>query len=186
MSAGEPVPSWAPYFLSVTPHAILPLQKTRSQDEDLHLINMQVRHDDGWGGLSLSQLSLCCAVSPFDILAGALDFANIEGQDSALVPLTQDVLYALVADLEMMSEYIQNNFALRESGKPLSKLDATMFALRAIHVLDSGAFLLQPHTLARRSVRGQAGTAVWTWLHSLTPQAWFYCAYHAAACTNVL
>ena len=42
MSAGEPVPSWAPYFLSVTPHAILPLQKTRNQSEHLNFVTMQV------------------------------------------------------------------------------------------------------------------------------------------------
>ena len=95
-------------------------------------------------------LSLCCAVSPFEALVHALDCADIEGEDSAISPLTQATLDRLVADpdaLRKMSAYLQYKFTIRGSGQPLSEKQAANLAVKAVMCLSSGAFLLQPCTL---------------------------------------
>ena len=98
-------------------------------------------------------LSLCCAVSPFEALVHALDCADIEGEDSAISPLTQATLDRLVADpdaFRKMSAFLQHKFTIRGSGQPLSEKQATNLAIGAVMCLSSGAFLLHPYTLVGR------------------------------------
>ena len=98
-------------------------------------------------------LSLCCAVSPFEALVHALDCADIEGEDSAISPLTQATLDRLVADpdaFRKMSAFLQHKFTIRGSGQPLSEKQAADLAIRAMMRLSSGAFLLHPYTLVGR------------------------------------
>jgi len=162
------------------------------------------------------------AESPFDTLLNAIQHPNVVGRDNPSAPLTQKVLDDLIADKAKMQVFVQNMFKIRGSEARLSDDDASAFAWRAVAHLDNGAFLLHPHTLARacyavsfsfsptdgvswhvctaladihaarRSLRGQAGTAVLlrvvgaAVLAHPTGVVWFYCAYHAAARTNVL
>ena len=69
----------------------------------------------------------------------ALDSPNIKGTDGGVSPLTEAVLDAMVADLKLMTTYIQRNFTIHESGKPLSERDAGNLATKAVVHLRSGA-----------------------------------------------
>ena len=110
-----------------------------------------------WGGcaqhaplLSLSNpLSLCFAVSPFDTLVAAIDNPRVKGTDSALTPLSQAHLKRLIADTDLMTEFVQHKFTMCGSVAKLGYDEAKELALRAVAQLHEGALLLQPYTLGR-------------------------------------
>ena len=159
MAAGEPATSWAPYFVCyATCHT--------PSTEDLELGQGSSSEHAGatWrprgrtahavpcpsSSLSLSNASLCCAVSPFESLVRALSDPNIKGTDSSVRPLTQSVLDTLIADAAAMTSFVQHHFVLNESpDQLLSHIDASSLANAALAYFRKGVLLLQPYTLGR-------------------------------------
>ena len=71
----------------------------------------------------------------------ALNCAAIEGKDSTLVPLAQDVLNELIASKAKMQTFIKKRFQHRGTHEELSDREARELAWAAMICFEKGAFL---------------------------------------------